>query len=277
MGAPLSAGGCMYAFDHATAVAAGGATDRPSARISAGYNIGAVPNGGYVLALAARAICEGLRRPDPLTATAHYLAPTTPGDAELRLDLAPDVRRLATGSAVLAQDGTERVRVLATCSDLARHQGASWTDARMPDIAPFEACAPAAATAPVPVPFHQAVDVRLDPSCTDWHGGGAREAELRGWLAFPDGRPPDALALLLFADAMPPPMFRVLGPLGWVPTLELTVHLRARPAPGPVAGVFRTRYLTDGLLEEDGTLWDSTGRLVALSRQLALVREPPAR
>jgi hypothetical protein len=267
----------MYGFDHDTAVKTAGAHNRSSAHIGAGYNIGAVPNGGYVLAIAARAICLGLRRADPLTVTGHYLAPTTPGQAELRLDLAPDARRLATGSAVLVQDGTERVRALATCSDLARHQGASWTDARMPDVAPFADCVPAADYAPAPMPFHDVVDVRLDPAYAQWNAGGADTAELRGWLAFRDGRPADTLALLLFADAMPPPVFRVLGPLGWVPTLELTVHLRARPAPGPVAGVFRTRHLTSGLLEEDGTLWDSTGRLVALSRQLALVREPPAR
>lgn len=100
---------------------------------------------------------------------------------------------------------------------------------------------------------------------------------MRGWLSFTDGRPPDALALLLFADSMPPPIFRVLGQRGWIPTVELTVHIRARPAPGPVAGIFRTRHLTGGLLEEDGRLWDSAGRLVAISRQLALLRDPPGR
>ena len=87
-----------------------------------------------------------------------------------------------------------------------------------------------------------------------------------------DGRPPDLLSLLLFADGLPPPVFARVGPSGWVPTIELAVHLRARPAPGYVQCLFRTRYVTQGLLEADGELRDSTGRLVALSRQLARLR-----
>jgi acyl-CoA thioesterase len=37
---------------------------------------------------------------------------------------------------------------------------------------------------------------------------------------------------------------------------------------------FRTVDLADGRLIEDGLLWDARGRLVAQSRQLALVRLP---
>jgi acyl-CoA thioesterase len=58
-----------------------------------------------------------------------------------------------------------------------------------------------------------------------------------------------------------------------VPTIELTVHVRRRPAPGWMLGQFRTLDLIDGRLIEDGVLWDSAGNLVAQSRQLALVRQ----
>ncbi|MGH3249642.1 MAG: thioesterase family protein, partial [Trebonia sp.] len=54
-------------------------------------------------------------------------------------------------------------------------------------------------------------------------------------------------------------------------TVELTVHLRARPAPGWLAFRTLTRYLADSYLEEDAEIWDSAGCLVAQSRQLALV------
>jgi acyl-CoA thioesterase len=59
-----------------------------------------------------------------------------------------------------------------------------------------------------------------------------------------------------------------------VPTLQYSVYVRARPEPGWIGGSFRTRSVVDGLLEEDGELFDETGRLLAQSRQLALLRPP---
>jgi acyl-CoA thioesterase len=68
-------------------------------------------------------------------------------------------------------------------------------------------------------------------------------------------------------------VFGRIGATGWVPTVELTVHLRRRPAPGWILGQFRTSDLADGRMIEDGMLWDETGRLIAQARQLALVRQ----
>jgi acyl-CoA thioesterase len=53
-------------------------------------------------------------------------------------------------------------------------------------------------------------------------------------------------------------------------TVELTVHFRARPAPGWLAYRTSTRNVSAGYFEEDAELWDSAGHLVAQSRQLAL-------
>jgi hypothetical protein len=49
------------------------------------------------------------------------------------------------------------------------------------------------------------------------------------------------------------------------------MHVRARPAPGGLACRVSTNYLIDGYHEEDFEISDSTGRLVAQSRQLALL------
>ena len=90
----------------------------------------------------------------------------------------------------------------------------------------------------------------------------------RGGCGWPTAREPDPLLLLLAVDALPPVTFD-LGLLGWTPTLELTVHVRAVPAPGWLRVGASTRNVAGGFLEEDAEVWDSADRLVAQSRQLA--------
>ena len=68
-------------------------------------------------------------------------------------------------------------------------------------------------------------------------------------------------------------MFGLLGVIGWVPTVELTVHVRRRPAPGWLVGRFATSDLAAGRMIEDGCLWDEQGHLIVQSRQIALVRQ----
>jgi hypothetical protein len=117
--------------------------------------------------------------------------------------------------------------------------------------------------------IHERFDNRLDPATVGWTmGQPSGEMVIRAWMRLADGRDPDLMAMPLFADGLPPPLFNRVAP-GWVPTIELTVHFRARPAPGWLRAQFRTRFVSGGLLDEDGELWDDAGQLVALSRQLA--------
>jgi acyl-CoA thioesterase len=62
----------------------------------------------------------------------------------------------------------------------------------------------------------------------------------------------------------------------------MTVHWRGHVGPGWHLARFTTGTVAGGYLEEDGELFDEDGRLVAMSRQLALfidrsgTAEPPA-
>jgi hypothetical protein len=94
---------------------------------------------------------------------------------------------------------------------------------------------------------------------------------VRGWLRPRDAEPVTSDFLLMAVDAFPPTSFNANLPIGWTPTVELTAHVRAVPADGWLRCHFSTRFITGGFMEEDGEIWDSTGRLVAESRQLALV------
>ena len=115
------------------------------------------------------------------------------------------------------------------------------------------------------------LDERLHPDDSlALEGTPSGEARVRGWIRL-DDEPLDGFALLLVADAMPPAIFNIDLPMGWTPTLEMTTQIRATPVPGWLRCQFTTRFVSGGLLEEDGEIWDEGGNLVALSRQLALV------
>ncbi len=124
----------------------------------------------------------------------------------------------------------------------------------------------------VELPILSRVDVRIDPELAEPGAGG--RAEVAGWIRFSDGRPVDTMGLVLFADAFPPSLYSLLGRVGWVPTIELTVQVRRRPKPGWIRVRLRTTDLTGGILVEDGELWDIEGNLVARTRQLAMLLPP---
>ena len=106
-------------------------------------------------------------------------------------------------------------------------------------------------------------------------GKASGKACVRGWFRLRDGEPIDPIGLLVAVDGFPPTIFNADLPVAWTPTVELTAHLRGVPAEGWLRCAFTTRFLTGGYLEEDGVVWDERGRLIAQSRQLALVPRQP--
>ncbi len=238
-----------------------------------GWRIGEVPNGGYVLAIAGRVLSRALTHPDPLSIHILYTAPTGLGPVDC--EVTPLRQGGSTSYAALAmrQDGELKAYVTACYSELDGLSGESWSSAERPRIVPPEEVAPLGVHG---IELRTSVDQRYVRGADVFRRQPPdRSGVFEGWLSLADGGDGGLMGLLLFADCMAPPVFTVYGPLQWVPTLELSVQLRARPAPGPVQARFQSRYLSDGVVEEDGELWDSTGRLVALSRQTSKVRVRP--
>ena len=269
-------------FDRAVAV-----TPRPDdpttydARLDAGWRIGAGVNGGVLLATMANALGQRLGgdgHADPVSVTGYYLSASRPGPAEVRTTTLRTGRSMSTGQASLVQreeDGreVERIRALATFGDLTDGGDDVRTTATPPDLPPPDRClgtedAPSVFGGPEAALLDR-FDLRLDPACTGWAvGKPSGRGLIQGWLRLSDPRDPDPLLLLLAADALPPVSFD-LGLMGWTPTLELTVHVRAVPAPGWLRVTHSTRNVAGGYLEEDAEVWDEKDRLVAQSRQLA--------
>ncbi len=260
-------------FDAATAVARAG-DGGLTARLDPGWDVGGgVLNGGYLLAVTARAAVLDSPHPHPVALSASYLRAPAAGPARLTVTSGPAGRTLAHSAVVLADAGGPAVTVQATTATLGSEPAV--VAVPMPAVTPVEECFSLAehrhlAPPGVQVPgLSLRVDTRLDLATAGWaFGEPSEEPVLRAWMRFADGREPDPLALLTFADALPPTSFAT-GNFGWAPTVQLQVLVRALPAPGWCLVEARSSEIAGGWVDEDYRIWDSTGRLVAQSRQLA--------
>ena len=124
----------------------------------------------------------------------------------------------------------------------------------------------------VDLPILSRVEVRIRPEQVQ--PDRSRPAVVEGWIRLADGTPPDTRWLPLFADAFPPALRTRMGPVGWVPTIELTVHVRRRPAPGWVLARFDCDDVEGGRMIESGTLWDSTSSAELTSRLKLMAASP---
>jgi len=249
-----------------------GTVDRWSATVQQGWDIAGNANGGYLLAIAARAMGASLGRTDPITVTAHYLSPGKPGPVTVEVEVAKQGRMFGTATATLASAERPLLRVIGTFGTLGGTPTAELVDVEPAAMPPPDRCIPIEPTDTFPPPFMGRVELRPHPEDAAFSQGTPSGRPLmRGWFRLRHDEPVDTIALLCAADAFPPTVFNANLPVAWTPTVELTAHVRARPEPGWLRCRFATHFVTGGFLEEDGEIWDESGRLVAQSRQLALL------
>lgn len=248
---------------------------RYGAMLHEGWDIMGITNGGYMMAIAARALIAETDGRVPVSMTGHFLNPGRPGEVEIEVAELKTGRTFTTLRAVMSMKGMPLISVTGS---LAVRSTTSTVSAMIagppPDLPPPEDCvrAVAAVDAPFPPPMMDRLELRIHPEdASGLLGTPSGSAVVRGWFRLIDDEPIDALAVVLASDAFPPAIFNTELPMTWTPTLDLTVHVRN---PGPHEWLrcrFRTRFVTGGFLEEDGELWRDDDTLVALSRQLALV------
>jgi acyl-CoA thioesterase len=260
-------------FDQDTALEALG-PGRWRAQLHERWSVARGPNGGFVGALAARA-AEAAAGRSLRSLTTQFLEAPDPGPVEV---LATVERKGGSTSAVsvrIERDGRPMALALATLGAW-RDGEAEWHDARMPNAPPPAEAFPLDPSRNGIPAFFGNFDMRWaigEPPQT-----GPSEGLTGGWVRTALPRPVDAPRIVAFADCWLPAAYSRLGAIVPAPTLDLTVHVRAPLPPrgmGPedfVLVVFRTRWGTGGLWEEDGEVWSQDGVLLAQSRQLALVR-----
>jgi hypothetical protein len=242
---------------------------RFSGTVSDNWSVNGNPNGGYLMAMIANAMMRVSDKKATPILTANYLSRCTPGNMEIQISEIVRSRQFTRWEGRLFQEGEEKVRALGTFAA----ENETCTDERYetsaPELAAVDACVKVPAL-PRYTLFDQ-LDLRLDPSCAGWMTGGklADISQNKGYFSFTDGRPIDLLSLFLVIDAMPPAVMSTHGMTAWVPTIELSVNIRNLPASHRLKCSLRTRFITCGLLEADGEVWDENGNLAAISRQIA--------
>jgi acyl-CoA thioesterase len=214
------------------------------------------------MAIVARALSAALDRPDPVTISAHYFYPGKPGDVTIETRVLKQGRSFSSGTAVLLSEGRALLSCIGTFGDLAKASGPEIIDQGPPVMPDPDDCLPVVATDTFPPPFMGKIELRLHPEDGQFlQGKRTGQALMRGWFRLRNDEPADTIALLCAVDAFPPTAFNADFPVAWTPTIELTVHVRARPEPGWLRCKFATHFVTGGFLEEDGEIWDSTGVL----------------
>ena len=242
-------------------------------QVSDNFLVNGVPNGGYLMAMMANAALSHSERQAPVSMTANFLRRSVPGEMAFKHELmnrSGQFDRLEIKALQKNKDGDEKeaIRAFVTLMDEFPGDGELRYERPEPEVLPRDEC-----QRMLPFPnysiFRNVISL-MEPSSFGWMKDEPSErSEHKGWIRLADERPWDALSLILASDAFPPPVLASQGMVAWVPTIELSVQLRKIPISRWLKCVFRSNYITDGLVEEDGEIWDEEGHLVAISRQLA--------
>ncbi|EAQ00454.1 hypothetical protein JNB_09784 [Janibacter sp. HTCC2649] len=251
------------------------------AELTDGWVIGEAVNGGIVMSLVTQAATEALAaagsHTDLVAFSTTFLATSQPGTVDLETTILRTGRSFSTAEVTMSQAGKVCVRHTATFADLDANSAPIHREEVPPALPDPDQCAPALRMGfAEKIAILDRVDIRIDPATAGWAiGQPARDGEMRAWIRFKDGREPDVASLPFFLDALPP-VTMTFGAMGWAPTIAFSGHIRSRPVPGWLRMRITTNNVIGGLFEEDAIIWDSRGRVVAQSRQLAGVRMPPA-
>lgn len=266
----------MTRFDTATAVSATGA-NRYAADLDPGYLIGTALNGGYLMAVLQRAALAESAHPHAVSSSYHFLRPGAGGPAQVETETVKRGRTVTTVRATLRQGGKAVVTGVIATGALDPLADPAYTAGPAP-VPPIQECRsfdPRDGRTEERG-FVDRVDLRFTPD-TYAALSGARPGgppELCGYIGQSrgdGGDPKDPVEFLALAVDSLPPVISVLESWRWAPTVELTWHLRAIPEPGPLAFRAHADLVSDGWFDENVDLWDTRGRLVAQSRQLARV------
>jgi hypothetical protein len=276
----------MAELAKATSTEPTGEPGRRTALLDEQWRIGPKMHGGYLLAVLAQAAVDELADAGdgpgaavhdvPEAVTGTFLRAPDPGPAVVMVDVLRRGRAATQVRARLDQDDRPCVEVavvLGAPPVPGPHEGdVSPAPITLP---PFGQCERRPVETPDGrggLPLMEVVDTRLDPASLGFLSGRPTgEGRLSGWVELDTREAWSPVGLLVALDVLPPACFD-LGLTGWSPTMSLTAHVHAVPAPGPLRATQWVDHLAGERMHESCRVWDADGRMVGQATQLAAVR-----
>lgn len=235
------------------------------------------PNGGFLAAMIVKAMGAAVDddRRVARSLTIHYTAAPTEGPVHIRTTVERTGRSLTTVSARMEQ-GERLIALAIGAFSRERIAAIEFDEAPVPEGTPQPEDVEPVAPHPSAPPFSQQWEVRPAVGTPPFSGTTEGPTLTGGWIRPLDDHPIDAALVAQLTDAWLPAVFVRLTEPNAVPTIDLTIHFRAElPLPPDyVLVTFESRLSRGGFVEEDGALWSRDGRLIAHSRQLALLQAP---
>jgi acyl-coenzyme A thioesterase PaaI-like protein len=251
--------------------------DQVGATIPETWCINGRAHGGYLAALAERAVRDVLERPDASvrTITVHYLRGATAGPVAFEVTVEHSGRRLATvGYRMRQGDATCLVGVAAFAPSGVPFE---FHEPDPPPAYPPVASLPRSLDVPyVPRSFLELLDLRLAPEPPLF--SAHERARVGGWARLAQPRRPDVSLLLVLCDVFPRALMATQTSSPAIPPPTTSLHMLIHePDVGARVGdtdhliaALTTRRVHDGFFDEDSSIWSADGSLLAQGRQLAI-------
>ena len=243
------------------------------------YFVGNTPHGGYLMAVMHKALTSILPHSTAISSSVQYLDRIDAKTFELEVETFRTSRGSSSGIVKLKQDDKICTTFTGTCSDFEFMKGYDGLQKPLPNIfnesdkkdyikMNYDKISKGFTPA-----FIQQLECLIHPDHAWWnrdYNDQNNEARCSAFLEMQGGIP-DQFCLSFYSDILPPVVSNKYGPLGWIPTITLTTHIRQLPSTSELYADFKATDINKGYFEQDCNIWDLNGNLVASSRQLTRI------
>jgi acyl-CoA thioesterase len=275
-----------------TLVAEPAAPGRYRVDVDPRWNCPTVPQGGMMVAIAAKAMAIELDDPDQRlrSLTTVFAGQVPSGPVDVDVTVLRHGRSISQAMAGVRSPGADAGHTTVAVFGRSR-TGFEFTDFHMPEVAPPHDCP--SFRDPLPpeageferrplFAFWENVEGRPALGHAPWEDYVPTSSDCAYWYRFDE--PPllangslDPFAVVALCDLMPSSVGERMGPgqPDWLPpSADLTVHLLAEARSEWLLAHLRARRASEGYASVEMAMWDQTGQLVAHAAQIMILTFP---